>query len=300
MKKTLLLFPTAILVLLSACHDGKTTDKTDTDSTNTPAAYAARPLIADQGVNIVYDDTGKGDTTLLFVHGWAINRSYWADQVDHFKGRYRVVTIDLPGYGESGKNRSDWSVTAFGRDVDSVMERLNLQQVILVGHSMSGDIIVEAALHAPGRVIGLVGVDNFKGFGGPPQTKAQKEEYTQAIAAMKQHFQAVTTQYFNQALFYKTTDSAIRKRILNDVFHSDSAIAIATMASQEYKEADNLAATKMKLHLVNSDVTPTDTMGFHLRHIPIQVEYVHATGHYPMVEKPGEFNAALERAIAKL
>src|ERR1700761_288990 len=55
--------------------------------------------ISDKGVNIAYSDTGKGDTTLLFVHGWAINRGYWSEQVKHFSSRYRVVAIDLPGFG---------------------------------------------------------------------------------------------------------------------------------------------------------------------------------------------------------
>ena len=127
--------------------------------------------ISDQGVNIAYTDTGKGDTTLLLVHGWCLNRSYWANQVSYFSKKYRVVTIDLPGFGQSGKNRTVWTPETYGRDVDSVIAQLNLKNVILVGHSMAGDIVLQAAVNAPDKVIGLVGVDNFKGVNSAVPTK---------------------------------------------------------------------------------------------------------------------------------
>jgi len=59
--------------------------------------------VVNQGVQIDFLDEGKGDTTLLFVHGWCINKTYWLEQVAQFKEKYRVVAIDLPGFGKSGK-----------------------------------------------------------------------------------------------------------------------------------------------------------------------------------------------------
>jgi len=88
----------------------------------------AKIAIHDNGVNIAYTDTGKNDTTLLFVHGWCINKSYWADQAAYFGKKYRVVAIDLPGFGESGKNRNQWNTAAFSHDVDSVIKRLDLKR----------------------------------------------------------------------------------------------------------------------------------------------------------------------------
>jgi pimeloyl-ACP methyl ester carboxylesterase len=81
--------------------------------------------IANHGVRIAYTDTRKGDTALLFVHGWCLNRSYWADQVSYFRDRYRVIAIDLPGFGESGRNRTEWTTTAFAADIDTVIAQLH-------------------------------------------------------------------------------------------------------------------------------------------------------------------------------
>ena len=209
---------------LVACQSG------NEKNASTPGASSS---VSNNGVNISFTDTSNGDTTLLFVHGWAINKSYWQDQVNHFKKRFRVVTIDLPGFGESGKNRADWSVAEFGRDVDSVMEQLNLKNVILIGHSMSGDIVLEAALNAPQRVIGIVGIDNFKNFGEVPDSNFKKV-YAQVIDSMRKNYSGVVVEYFGQQLFSKSTDSATRKRILSDVLHSDSMIAVNVMAAMDF------------------------------------------------------------------
>ena len=260
----------------------------------------AKPLkITDKGVNIAYTDNGKGDTTLLFVHGWCINKTYWTSQVNYFSKKYRVVTVDLPGFGQSGKNRNEWTTKAFGRDIDSVMTQLNLKNVILIGHSMAGDIVLQAAVNAPNRVIGLVGVDNFKNL-GHVQTPQDKVEYGRAIDSLKHHFRQITFEYFNQSLFYKTTTGQIRKRVLGDVAKVDTVIASACMEENDFDEIKQLSVMKKKLYLINSDYTKTDTTGFKVNHIPYQVFIIHATGHFPMIEKPQEFNILLMQIISKI
>jgi pimeloyl-ACP methyl ester carboxylesterase len=256
--------------------------------------------ISNHGVNIAYTDTGKGDTSLLFVHGWCINKSYFAGQVKYFGNRYRVITMDLPGYGQSGKNRNSWTVNDFAGDVTSVITTLKLKNVILIGHSMAGEIIVQAKLNTPRQVIGLVGIDNFKGFDGKPETAKAKADYAEAIALLKKHFKTVATTYFNQDLFYKTTNAAIRKRILSDVANADSTIAIASMEDNSFNTVAKLRAAKTKLHLINSDYTPNDTIGFIKAGIPYQLLQIHATGHFPMIENPAEFNRLLQKAIIQI
>lgn len=269
---------------------------------NNPKDSAAAQIpvkISDQGVNIAYSDTGKGDTTLLFVHGWGINRSYWSNQVSFFSKKFRVVTIDLPGFGESGKNRTVWNTEAYGKDMDSVITQLNLKNVVVVGHSMAGHIILQAAINEPGQVIGMVGVDNFKGV-GHVETAEDKKGYAVAMNELKHHFKQFATQWFNQQLFYKTTADTIKKRILNDIAKADSVIAVAAIDDDGFDEAKKLAASKKTLYLINSDYTPTDTTGLKSNHIAFRVYYIHATGHFPMVEKPKEFNTALSDILRKL
>ena len=65
---------------------------------------------ATDGLSIVTEVHGKGDTALVFIHGWCGDREYWKHQVDAFAGDYQVVTLDVAGHGESGKDRKEWTV----------------------------------------------------------------------------------------------------------------------------------------------------------------------------------------------
>lgn len=275
--------------LISACENNQQKGQQNNSSSKT--------AIHNNGVNIAYTDTGKNDTTLLFVHGWAINKGYWTDQVKYYGKRYRVVAMDLPGFGQSGKNRDKWDTYTFASDVDSVMKQLDLKKVILVGHSMSGDIVLQAAIDSKDRVIGLVGIDNFKNP-GYKLTDKDKKDYEAAMAQMKQHFVKTATGYFNQALFYKTTTQAVRARILNDVAHADSTIAVASMGNTvDFDEIPKLKQAGKTLYIIGSDVTPVDTTHMVAEKIPFKVYNIHATGHYPMIEKPKDFNVLLDKVI---
>ena len=251
----------------------------------------------DQGVRIAYTDSGTGDTALRFVHGWDLNKGYWSNQEAYFDKAYRVVAIDLPGFGESGTNRTDWSTENYGRDIDSVISQLHLNHVVLIGHSMSGDIVLDAALHAKDKVIAVVGVDNFKSI--PPETPEAKADDARTFVVLKEGYRKAVQQFFTGDLFYKTPDS-IQRRILTDAINADSAIAIASLQAQRYDEIPALQSWARPVYLINSDYRPTDTAAFTKEHIPYEITYIHDTGHFPMVEKPGDFNAALEGILAKL
>jgi pimeloyl-ACP methyl ester carboxylesterase len=284
-----LILSLGLLGTLSACTH--TSKKIELKNTDTLAS------LHNGQVKIAYTDEGMSDTTLLFSHGWAINKGYWTDQAAYFSKRYRVVAIDLPGFGASGTNRDKWGTAEYATDIDSVIKQLDLKKVILIGHSMSGDIVLQAAIDNPDKVIGIVGVDNFKGVGEPRNPQAKKEMNT-ALAQMRKDFKKVVSQWFNQQLFSKTTSADIKKRILNDVIHTDANIAIAALAQGDnFDELAKLKQSKQKLYLINSDVTSTNTRYLDVQKLPYQVFYTKDTGHFAMVESPKEFNEYLDKVI---
>src|SRR5271165_3519430 len=87
---------------------------------------------ATDGLNIVCEVRGKGETALVFIHGWCGDRAYWKHQVDAFAADYRVVTLDQAGHGESGKNREVWNVSGLAADIEAVVKELGLKRVILI------------------------------------------------------------------------------------------------------------------------------------------------------------------------
>ena len=119
------------------------------------------------GTPISYEIYGSGEPTLVFVHGWSCDARYWRAQVAHFSAKHRVVVLDLAGHGHSGTARGQYSMAAFGEDVRAVTEAAGAQKVILIGHSMGGSVIAEAARLIPDRVIGLIGVDTLEDIEHP-------------------------------------------------------------------------------------------------------------------------------------
>jgi pimeloyl-ACP methyl ester carboxylesterase len=167
---------------------------------------------------------------------------------------------------------------------------------------MSGDVVLQATVDNPKQVIGLVVVDIFKNVRNDEvRTEQAKKEYAEAIDSLKHHFKAIAFDYFNHALFYTTTTTAVKKRVLNDVAHVDTAIAAACMEpNDDFNEMAKLKTAKTKLYLINSDVEPTDTTHLAANKIPFKLLYIHATGHFPMIEKPQRFNILLDKVIADI
>jgi len=137
-----------------------------------PKAPVTGTVTAADQVAIKYETAGRGEPALVFVHCWTCNRGYWDKQVEHFAKDHQVVRLDLAGHGESGRERKDYTVEAFGGDVAAVVEKLGLQRVVLIGYSMGGSVSVEAAKRLGDRVIGVVGIDTFyTGFDVPNDQK---------------------------------------------------------------------------------------------------------------------------------
>jgi pimeloyl-ACP methyl ester carboxylesterase len=153
------------------------------------------------GIPVSYEVHGSGEPALVFVHGWSCDRSYWKQQLDYFAARHRVVTIDLAGHGDSGVGRKEWTIRAFGEDVAAVVEKLELADVVLIGHSMGGDVIVDAALQLAERVRGLVWVDAYNTL-GEPRTHEEAEEF---IAPFREDYLTATRSLVRQ-MFVPSSD----------------------------------------------------------------------------------------------
>ena len=84
------------------------------------------------GTPISYEVYGKGNPTLIFVHGWSCDSRYWSEQVPEFSKKYRVVVLDLAGHGHSGLSRIIYSMSSFGEDVKVVTEAVGSKKVVAV------------------------------------------------------------------------------------------------------------------------------------------------------------------------
>ncbi|MDX2602285.1 alpha/beta fold hydrolase [Streptomyces caniscabiei] len=121
------------------------------------------PQLAVDGATLTYDDEGprEGDgVPLVFVHGWTANRHRWDHQVAHFAEKRRVIRLDLRGHGESG-GAGVRTIEELAADVLALLDHLEIERFVLVGHSMGGMISQTITLAHPERVERLVLVNSI-------------------------------------------------------------------------------------------------------------------------------------------
>ncbi len=82
-------------------------------------------------------DQGQG-TPVLLLHGYPLNRTMWADQVEGLSRDFRVIAPDLRGHGESDAPAGTYSMSQLADDLRGLLDRLEISRVVLLGFSMGG------------------------------------------------------------------------------------------------------------------------------------------------------------------
>ncbi len=252
--------------------------------------------VSADGVPIKYEVRGKGDPALVFVHGWSCDRSYWSAQLPYFARNHLVVAVDLAGHGESGLDRKEWSMGAFGEDIVAVVRKLDLDKIVLVGHSMGGPAVIEAARRLPEGVIGLVVADFLQDF----ERKYSQEFVDGWIDSLRPDYAAAVKKFVAEVLFTRKSDAALVERISQDMSSAPQAVGIGAIRA-EFDFLNDLTRivkdVEAPITCINSDVEPTRTE-VNRRYAPgFKAKIMAGVGHFNMMEDPDTFNALLEETV---
>jgi pimeloyl-ACP methyl ester carboxylesterase len=283
--------------------------RTDTNQPHAPLASSGasevapdgvpRTVMSPDGVHIQYRIYGTGEPAVVLVHGWSSDSSYWNAQLDELKTRYTVLTVDLAGHGASGRNRTDWSIAAYGEDVAAAARELVARRVVLVGHSMGGPVVLEAAARLQERVIGIIGVDTFKRVDQPPPPATTVER---RMAAFRQDFIGTTREFVTGTFFTPGADPQFVRKIADDMSLAPPEVAIASIAAVNSMRFDEvLARISVPIVAINSDLPPGTDESRIRKTVPgFRAVVIENTGHFLMMEDPGRFNPILLREIESL
>jgi pimeloyl-ACP methyl ester carboxylesterase len=251
---------------------------------------------APDGVTIVYSACGAGEPALLFIHGGLADRTFWNAQLEAFGARNRVIALDLAGHGESGANRTKWGLPEFGADVRAVADAEKLKRMIILGNSLGGPVAIEAALLMPGRVIGVVGVDTFQSL----DYQITPEEARQRAEAFRKDYRA-SVKEMTRALFHPDADPAIVAEAERRMQKTppDAAYAIF-MGLAGYDVAASARRLTVPFRAINGDLYPTDVAGVRKIKPDFEAYIMKHMGHYPMLERPDEFNKLVGEVVTGL
>jgi pimeloyl-ACP methyl ester carboxylesterase len=298
-----------VLAALGACsrHAG-TAPAASPAATATQAAAAPAPAVAPPGdgprivmspdyVHIEYRVYGHGEPALLLVHGWACDADYWHAQIEPLAAHYTVVAVNLAGHGASGSNRGDWSMVNYAQDVAAVAREIPNQQLVLVGHSMGGTVVLEAAPLIGPRVIGIVAVEALRTVGLPP---ARPRDIERQVEPFRADFVGATRRMVTETLFPRDADHLLVQKVAYDMSLEPQAVAVPSLqALLGLDLAPVLSAVHVPVYAINSDLKPTDVARIK-KALPDFSLDVLGHSHFPMLEAPAPFNALLMKDVAAL
>jgi pimeloyl-ACP methyl ester carboxylesterase len=243
------------------------------------------------GIPIHYKLYGKGEISLVFVHDWCTNMKYWDKQIPSFGVNFKLVTLDLAGHGQSGGGRTAYTMQAFGQDVAAVVEKLDLQNVVLIGQGMGGPVILEAARLLPDCVLGLVGENSFTDL----YMKGMDEDQIQiAMRPYRENFQEQLREHVRLHWFSPKSDHDMMSEIILDMIKTPPEVALSALEElQRYDGTESFKQVRLDVRCIQTthenvtwEVTQTNAKS-------IWVEYLKGLGHFIMLEDPKDFNRLL-------
>ncbi len=252
--------------------------------------------VSSDGVPIRFDVCGRGRTALVFIHGWACDRSFWRAQMDYFAPHYQVVAIDLAGHGESGTARQDWTIQRFGNDVCAVIDKLGLRRVVLVGHSMGGPVALEAARHTRAQILGLVGIDAFHNV----EMQLSPEQIDQMAAPFKTDFAAALSQYARASFFTTNANPAFVERVVGRMAATAPEAGLgAGRALFQYDARPTLKELRLPIYCLNSDRMQTNVEAAKRWAYSFDFVLLRGRGHFLMMEDAPNVNLLLAEFVTK-
>src|SRR5215203_3831557 len=125
-------------------------------------------------ITIGYSDRGKG-LPIVFVHAFPLDRRMWSGQEQDLSSKFRIITIDLRGHGESDVPSQPYSLNHAAADVGALLDFLGIERAVFVGLSMGGYVLLTLHQLSAHRIQGLVLADT-KAQADSPEAKQGRLE----------------------------------------------------------------------------------------------------------------------------
>ena len=266
-------------------------------------------------IELYYEDQGAGQPVVL-IHGYPLNGHSWERQTrDLLAAGYRVITYDRRGFGQSSKVSTGYDYDTFAADLNTLLETLDLRDVVLVGFSMgTGELARYVATYGTERVAKLAFLASLEPFlvqrDDNPDGVPQKVFDDIATAARTDRY-AWFTQFYRD--FYNL-DETLGSRISEDVVRANwntatssapvAAYAVVSSWIEDFRddtEAVRAAGLPtLILHGTADNILPIDATGRRFRDLVPHADYVEIEGapHGLLWTHADEVNETLLRFVA--
>lgn len=245
---------------------------------------------------------------MLMVHGYGCNQAMWRKMVPHFEKDYRVVLMDHVGTGNA--ELSGWdpeaylSLERYATDVRAVIEALDLNDVVLVGHSVSAIICGLVAKTIPDRIASLVMV-------GPSPYYLNEGDYRGGFEAsdIDEMLQSVESNYIGwsqamaPAIMGREDDNAYGDFLTARFCEQDPGVALvfakATFTSDHRADLPHITHPTLVLQCSQDIIAPEQVGRYMADHLPnASYRKMEARGHCPNFSAPEETSEAIKKFLS--
>lgn len=288
MKTRYVVFGLLFFSLALSASEG---DSSEGDSAeNAPAVCHVEPFY--------HCRSGSGEVTLLFVHGWGGRASFWKNQLDTLARKYSVVTVELPGHGQSLAYAIEPTIRGLSGALGVLLEQLDLHDVILVGHDMGAFVALAATATQAGkeRISALVAIESLV----DTRVTTKKKRYQKILDKLHENFPEAARQMISD-LFSDDADQAIVDWISGTIAATDPGIALALL--DDFFQLDlsvELTEFDGQLVILNTRFNPVELRKLLALNPNVSSPDVPWTEHFVFVEQPELFNHELEQVLELL
>jgi pimeloyl-ACP methyl ester carboxylesterase len=255
-------------------------------------------MIAVNGTRLHYRNEGTGEP-LVFVHGLGSSGHDWAKQVDAFSDRYRVITFDVRGHGQSDKPEGPYSIPLFAADAAALLRTLEAVPATIVGLSMGGMIALQLAVDAPDLVRRLVVVNSM------PEAKLDSLRdrwiYWSRRLVSSWIGMRATGEFIASRIFPKPEQGTLRQQFIERWAANDKQAYLATIdaiAGWSVEEQLDQITCPTLVVAAADDYTPVSVKRNYIDRMPnASLEVIEDAHHATPVERPQTFNRIVEQFL---
>jgi len=253
-----------------------------------------------------YVDEGSGPL-IVFGHGLLAGREMFRAQIDALKDRYRCVSVDWPGHGDTGFDPGGWTMWDMARDAAALVEHLGAPDAVFAGLSQGGMAFLRLALERPEIVRALVLMDTS----ADPEDQSARPHYEQLTEGMRHGDEAtrsalmdtVLTIMFGPAWRAREPEAMAAEKV-HMLGHDRQGQYLAAWAVFERDDisdrlGDIAAPTLVLCGTEDAATAPEHSRALAERIPGAELVWVEGAGHHSPVEEPAAVTHALEAFLAR-
>ena len=262
-------------------------------------------MIDIDGITISFDDFGKSDIPIIFIHGFPFDKSSWQPQMKFLKKTHRVIAYDIRGFGASISNDEPESIYLFSNDLVKFMDALAIKKAIVCGLSMGGYILLNAVHRFPNRFEAIVLSDTQC----IADSEEAKEKRSKAISQIKAEGLKKFADTFIANVFCQNSldnKKELVEEIRNIILKTPQRTVIGTLEAlaQRSEMCASLHEISVPTLILcgNEDIVtpPIQAELLYGKILNSSLHIIQNAGHLANLEQPEQFNKHLTSFISSL